>query len=290
MSISDNTIIINNYIVNQLTGEIIGIFPPAGDEDGKNPAVGLSTFHNTRKINKVGVIRVYPEGSIIEVSKNRDSVSTDLEIPCRGKITGFSKKSRLRLLKTLGKVSKKELPYFITLTYPEKFPDEKEVYKSDLEKFIKRLVYRFPKVSGFWRLEFQKRGAPHYHLLVWGLPNADLTRYISNIWYQVVKSGDIKHLHAGTQIKKVRSWRGVMSYASKYMAKEGDYGQEVGRIWGVFNKNCVPWSPVLEIEISQQKVVQLMRLMRRYARIKSRDYASLTIFIKNPDDWLRLIE
>jgi len=235
------------------------------------------------------MVKIYTEGSIIEVSKNRMPSQLNNEPSPRGKITGFSKKSRLRLLKKMGQVRKNEMPFFITLTYPAEYPKEKEVYKADLEKFLKRLIYRFPKVAGFWRLEFQKRGAPHYHLLVWGLPNADLKSFISHLWFKTVKSGDEKHLKAGTQVARVRSWRGVMSYASKYMAKEGDYNQECGRIWGCFNEQYIPWSKILENEITQEKVIKLMRLMRRYARIKARDFPSLTIFINNPDDWIRAL-
>jgi hypothetical protein len=105
-----------------------------------------------------------------------------------------------------------------------------------------------------------------------------------------VKSGDEKHLRAGTQVQKVRSWRGVMSYASKYMAKEMNFGQECGRVWGYFNAGHIPWSKILEVEVSQEKIVKAMRLMRRYARIKARDFPSLTIFINDPDQWIRALD
>jgi hypothetical protein len=237
------------------------------------------------------VIKVYTDGSLIEVSKNRLSAKVNEDMPTRGKVTGFSKKSRLRFLKRMGQVNKSELPLFVTLTYPAEFPNDKTIYKADLEKFLKRLVYRFPKVAGFWRLEFQKRGAPHYHLLIWGLPYSKaIQKFISYLWYMTVKSGDEKHLWAGTQVQKVRSWRGVMSYASKYMAKEMDFGQECGRVWGYFNAGHIPWSKVLEVEISQEKVIKAMRLMRRYARIKARDFPSLTIFINDPDQWIRALD
>jgi hypothetical protein len=295
LSDSYNTIIQGHYIVNEFTGEIVdklpGTGPPGREEAGPGPG-GLSTCHNTRKIEKKGVIKVYIDGSLLEVSKNRLSANGKKDQPIRGEITGFSKKSRLRLLKKLAMIDKNNgLPLFITLTYPSEFPTEKEIYKADLEKFIKRLVYRFPKVAGLWRLEFQTRGAPHYHLLVWGLPYSKaIKQFISYLWFKTVKSGDPKHLKAGTQVQKVRSWRGVMSYASKYMAKiEGDYNVPCGRVWGVFNAGHIPWSKVLEVEVSQEKIIKAMRLMRRYARIKARDFPTLTIFINNPDQWVKAL-
>lgn len=283
MSDSYNTIKHSQYVVNEETGEIIGRNPRAGDEHGGAP-VGLSTVHIRRKY---GTVRIYKDGSLIEVSKNRLPKDCENESFKRGEITGFSRKSRMRLLKKMSTLQKTDRPLFITLTYPSEFPNDKEIYKADLAKFLKRLVYRFPATCGVWRLEFQNRGAPHYHLLVWGLPyHHRILFWISKIWYEVVGSGDKKHLDAGTQVQKIRSWRGVMSYASKYMAKTGDYGQNIGRVWGLFNRARLPVSEYIEVQVSQKTVVKIMRLMRKYSGIKSRDYPSLSIFVNNPERWL----
>jgi len=284
---------IGKNIVNNLTGEVVGQVdlrrgsPPGREEAGVPAHKGLSTVHNTRKN---GQVELYMQGSLIKVTKKRTSLNNNSEVT-RGKIRGFSRKSRSRLLNRLAMINKNEgMPLFITLTYPKEFPKENEVYKADLEKFIKRLVYRFPKVAGFWRLEFQKRGAPHYHLLIWGLPfSSAIKKYISWIWFKVVGSEDEKHLKAGTQVARVRSWRGVMFYAGKYMAKMDNIEFETGRVWGYFNAGYIPWSSVEVLELTQEKVVKLMRLMRRYAHIKARDFPSLTIFINNPKRWQEVI-
>jgi hypothetical protein len=288
---------IGNNIVDVSTGEVVGQVdsrrgsPSGREEAGDTARKGLSACHNTRKSQKNGSVKLYVDGSLIKVTKNRTSINNNKQEVMRGKIRGFSKKSRYRLLNRLAMINKKDgFPLFITLTYPSEFPTDRKIYKADLEKFIKRLIYRFPKVSGFWRLEFQKRGAPHYHLLVWGLPYSDeIKKYISKTWFKVVGSGDEKHLKAGTQVARVRSWRGVMFYAGKYMAKMDNIEFETGRVWGYFNAGYIPWSRVEVIELSQKQVVKLMRLMRRYARIKARDFPSLTIFINDPHQWLRAI-
>jgi len=259
-----------------------------GREDDDDGARGLSTCHISRK---TGEIILYPEGSLIEVSKCRPKIKTG-RVVHRGNITGFSNKSRMRLFKKLGKVDKSQLPIFITLTYPATFPTEKEIYKRHLDSFIKRLIYRFPKIAGVWRLEYQKRGAPHYHLMVWGLSEGKvLQRYISFIWYKVVGSGDEKHLKAGTQVKRVRSWRGVMSYAAKYMAKPDDISEfNCGRVWGMFNRSWLPMSTVIIFEVSAKTVIVAMRLMRRYAHLKSRDYGALSILISDTKQWARALD
>jgi hypothetical protein len=106
----------------------------------------------------------------------------------------------------------------------------------------------------------------------------------------VVNSGDPLHLKAGTQVARVRSWRGVMFYAGKYMAKMDNIEFETGRVWGYFNAGYIPWSDCEVIELTQEKVVKLMRMLRRYAHIKARDFPSLTIFINNPERWKKAVE
>jgi len=192
-------------------------------------------------------------------------------------------------MRTLAKISKKKLPLFITLTYPSEFPVDSEIYKADLDKFFKRLKYRFPEFACIWKLEFQQRGAPHYHLLVWGL-SIHCRELISLLWFQVVGSGDIKHLKAGTQVQKIRSWRGVMSYASKYMGKlETGVSGQSGRFWGVSGRGYIPWSAIEEFKVFPGQVVMAMRYMRRYAGLKSRDYSSLSIFVNDVGKWKKAL-
>ena len=42
--------------------------------------------------------------------------------------------------------------------------DDHDVYKTHLDRMNTKL--RKMGLCGFWKLEFQKRGAPHYHLLL----------------------------------------------------------------------------------------------------------------------------
>ncbi|HTX21140.1 MAG TPA: hypothetical protein VMD27_04640 [Candidatus Aquilonibacter sp.] len=97
----------------------------------------------------------------------------------RGKIHGFSRASRRRMMQFLAKVRLDELlPLFGTTTYPDIFPDEAEKFKRDLQTLIERLKRRFPLVGLLWRLEFKIRKsgvnvgkvAPHFHWLLWNVP------------------------------------------------------------------------------------------------------------------------
>jgi hypothetical protein len=129
---------------------------------------------------------------------------------------------------------------FITLTYPRAWPGEWQKWKRDLDNMLHRFKRKFPHFGAVWKLEPQKRGAPHFHLLAVGVPFIAKV-WLSQAWYDVVASRDPKHLAAGTQVQLARSHRGVVSYAAKYAAKRQelppDWQEGVGRWWGVTGRD-----------------------------------------------------
>jgi len=47
------------------------------------------------------------------------------------------------------------------------FPTDGVTHKADLDAFIKRCKRKFSnEIEYLWKLEFQKRGAPHYHMII----------------------------------------------------------------------------------------------------------------------------
>lgn len=186
-------------------------------------------------------VTVYDGGEMVAVGF-KASTGRILSRGRRGAIKSFSKSSRRNLLRSIGKLRCTERTYFATLTYPAAFPDCKQA-KRDLDTLGKRLIRRLPGVSFIWRLEWQQRGAPHFHLLVFGLSISakNARRYLSRVWYEVVGSADPNHLKAGVQLDKLRSWRGVMAYAAKYVAKVAAVAEsEPGRLWGCINRVMLP--------------------------------------------------
>jgi hypothetical protein len=134
-----------------------------------------------------------------------------------------------------------------TLTYPGEFPMDGRTVKRHLDCFVKR-AFRYwvdgsePK-SCFWFLEFQQRGAPHFHLFInFHIP----VELVAQWWYEIVGSEDERHLLAGTRIEALRSGRyGTVSYATKYAAKIEQKlvppnFVNVGRFWGVYgDRRCL---------------------------------------------------
>jgi hypothetical protein len=54
-------------------------------------------------------------------------------------------------------------PIFGTLTYPAEFPLDEETFKRHLKIFSQRFLRAFPHAAFHWKLEFQNRGAAHFH-------------------------------------------------------------------------------------------------------------------------------
>lgn len=268
-------------------------------QKGKVPrAAGLSTAHISPLGGSVehekACLSIWPGASLVKVSHEKWIIPQVGGGP-RGQVSLFSRQSKKRLMNLLGTIERNEKPLFCTLTYPATFPISSGVWKTHLDKFWKRMIRKFPGASTIWKLEPQKRGAPHYHLLVWGVERLAMKKFISAAWYESVGSGDLKHLHAGTQVEDVQTWRGVMSYASKYMGKifdmpmMADLGWDnPGRFWGIRGRENLPEVESLDYSgLKEREVWALFRLMRKHAGFKGRSYKSLTVLTENPTIWLR---
>lgn len=170
----------------------------------------------------------------------------------RGKITMLSKKSRKRLafIVTNTRVT---LSTMITLTYPKEFPTNGMIVKRDLDAFLLWQRRFFRKPSYVWFLEFQKRGAPHIHILLdYPLPQnpderIEMFHTIARRWYEIVGSGDEKHRQAGTRCETIRKKDGASRYALKYAYKCEQKTvplayQNVGRFWGC-SRDVPPKTP-----------------------------------------------
>ena len=187
----------------------------------------------------------------------------------RAAIQRYSYKSRLRFLEELYAVNWDKIPtdriFEVTFTYPGKYPTDGREIKRHLDKLTKRLTRRFSDRGGMafaWKLEFQRRGAPHFHLLlvagdVW--KKTELRDWFSQNWAEIVRewlvlhsgeslgTSDVeysKHLSAGIELSGVRKNKmGMITYMAMYIGK--GYGKakeyqhevppefhQVGRWWG----------------------------------------------------------
>ena len=274
------------------TASLRTVPPPGREEAGGPAAVALSNAHIRRKPSSKVIFR---EGSsFYSVSRPVSKVTTARGI--RSSIKGFSTASRRRLLYKIAGIRRSaDLPCFVTLTYPNEFPTLERA-KRDLKIFIQRIKYRFPTgQAGIWKLEPQERGAPHYHCLIWGVDEVDLLEFVALTWYEIAGNGDRNHLkfHLGQLpgskpcVSKVRSWRGVWAYASKYLGKTfevaGWEGKWTGRFWGTWGQ--LPEGELHEIPIPDSVAIRSMRYQRRFSRMKRFSPSKVTTFC-DADQWV----
>lgn len=204
----------------------------------------------------------------------------------RGAVKGFSVASRRRLLGIVRSIKlDAELPLFITLTYPNTYPDAK-TSKKHLDRFFKRFTRAFPGHGSIWKLEPQKRGAPHYHILTWGLQLEQVAEFVPGAWFDIAGGGDPKHLtwHMGGFenqhcVQQVYNQKGVLAYASKYLSKtfEVEGWQHVGRFWGIIGRDNIPFGELVRVEVTYKKAVEILRYGKRFTGLK-RNNRSLKIF------------
>jgi hypothetical protein len=104
-------------------------------------------------------------------------------------------------------------PLLVTITYADNFTDLKQAYRH-FSAFIQSLRHKYGKDFKYVSVpEFQKRGAVHFHALIWGLPERIFllereNRTLAKLWgkgfvYLKETDGDEK----------------LSFYLSKYMAK-----------------------------------------------------------------------
>jgi len=250
-------------------------------------ALGLSISHIGRK----PLLTLWAGASLIEVEtgKRRPSPFPDRQ-GRRAKVTYYSPRSAKRHKNTLAKVCRTARPLLVVLTYPKEFPlaVERKTYKGHLKAFRERLRYHYPKIAGTWKLEFQERTAPHFHLELWNVPadswnserakaydfatHEEFKAWLSNAWFEVVASGDQKHLRAGTSCERARTVAGMISYASSYSAKPEQTlrGVECGRYWGVFNRSNIPWGEKWEVPTTEREAVIVQRTARRLEQSRAK--------------------
>ncbi len=84
----------------------------------------------------------------------------------RGSVRGFSRASSVRMIRFCREIVWGRTPFFITLTFGENLPCSRAEAYRRLRLWLDRCGYRKRRAwACVWRLEYQKRGAIHFHLI-----------------------------------------------------------------------------------------------------------------------------
>jgi len=239
--------------------------------------------------------------SFEDTTKNYGSSPSRRGGGIRDRVKGFSRASRRNLLLRLASINRRAFRafkgkmIFVTLTYPKQYPEDPELCKRHLKALRKRLQREYGPFAAFWRLGIQKRGAWHFHLLLFVGPSigpvGELRRFISSSWHEVTGKVSEGHLRAGTRVEVARKWKQATSYVERYMAKPEEFpeGLQTGRIWGVWNAELLPvqWETT---EVSLRDAFKIRRVYRKLARRKgSGSLHSITVFVRH-ESVVRLLE
>lgn len=195
----------------------------------------------------------------------------------RGKVNGMSHRSSRRLRWSIDNTPELTAAgaLFICLTYPEVWPRDGRQVKRHLGAFGKRCKRNGAFFA--WVLEYQTRGAPHFHLLARFPQGWDIVRvrqWIALNWFEVVGSGDEKHLRAGTSAEYVNNSECAGWYISHYLGKEYQKAPPEGvtlpgRMWGMIGIKT-PNPTVLRFTEGNRDGIGLVKNIRRWA---ASDYA-----------------
>lgn len=236
----------------------------------------------------------------------------------RGAVQGFSAASRRRMQRQLARLKKSVSGLFVTVTY-RKLQRDHKLAKSHLDKLTRWLKRRFPDSAIVWRMEYQKRGSIHFHLIVLGavyLDAAEITAYWQNM------TGDESY----PDVRRLDGRAHVLRYISKYLAKLPDQLRDedrpqrfsedgphvagmddgaaadgfnnapyseieafIGRFWGVVNRDKLPMADGVQVVFGgdARLISELRRYARRHWSGMSKRIQGFTLFC-DADQWLRL--
>ena len=189
----------------------------------------------------------------------------------RGEISRWSRASIRRFMLMVKNASCQWIG-LITLTYPGEYRADGKAVKKQLNGFLQYL--RRLGVSYCWVLEFQDRGAPHFHILVSGFVPKD---EVALRWFKIVGSGDTKHLLAGTRVEGVKGDKNrLLRYLFSYLKKKGNQKnvppeyKEVGRFWGSTRKLLREVGKIV-VRCKEFEARRVLRIVRKYyeRKIKS---------------------
>lgn len=220
------------------------------------------------------ILRRYEKDVVIKFQERKaeDQKKRNFE---RGSINHFSYQSQRRL-KLFARNTAKRWKVFITLTYPRDYPFDGKEVKRHIDSFMKRMKRNNPDMAFFWTMEFQRRGAPHFHILTDKKVDKE---WLSRSWYEVVGSGDLRHLRAGTNVGKIKDEQQAIAYVISYLKgnKEKWYQkvvpdeyENVGRFWS--HSRGILEKAEYEITDTSDNNRRNIRTFRRWYKAKLRSW------------------
>lgn len=173
----------------------------------------------------------------------------------------------MRLKRKLGEVNYLELPcapLFVTLTFGRSYPTDAAELRQIWDRFARTVRRKFPVGSGIYRKELQERGAPHVHLILFGVRFWAIED-IEAAWAAAAGPAYAPDLQNAVDIERVDDYEETAAYVDKYLAKDADcvVVAELGRPWGVINRRNLPIH-IQSVKVTPAEYLRITRAMREH--------------------------
>jgi hypothetical protein len=216
-------------------------------------------------------IRIFPLG--FQLSRKGDPVLDPLaDLPVgRGTITTFTAKAARRLKRAFMEL---EVPgatlwSFSLTTHGVLSPEE---WRAAMKRFRCAMVKR--GWAGIWRVELQRRKAPHAHVALWLPLKADFND-VRLLWLRCTRELDDEmarqHAVQGRPIPDRDSGWGVYMGCHSGKKKEEQLGW-VGKQWGVWNASIFAARRPETATLSRPETVSFCRVIRKLEASKRRNH------------------
>ena len=200
----------------------------------------------------------------------------------RGAISKLTPATMRRLKRDLAEVVAATEAYTFCFTYPDEFPTAK-VAREHFNKFTRWCSRKKWKPFGaHYKREPQKRGATHFHILLYCNDGGELARECALAWLRkwcaISSEGQsdeekAKQLEWHLHEKNFEKMRGdsFFDYLGKYIGKDGGdmpdgyVNEGGGKWWGKINKAVIPYAEEVDetpqVDLAMQW--QIMRVIRK---------------------------
>lgn len=246
------------------------------------PRVPLGLVHTHISSHARPSASLYPSG--MRVSARTDRPHRSWFHAPRGRVYGLSASSRRRLAETLARIDWLKSPsLFLSLTYHHSYSPEPEQWHAHLNRWEHALERDWgPFVQGGVAvLEFQARGAPHFHIvlvLARDVALQQFRRWNDSAWNRIAEPDDDVARRVGCRVDRLDPCRkggirSLMGYLASYVGKasqkrriDRETGEilPTGRMWSVFRQ--LPLETVAVVDLTSERQDELLRRIRRWGR------------------------
>lgn len=222
------------------------------------------------KLYQEGVDLSRPKGRILSACKNGATGQK------RGSICGFSFSARLRLrLALLTSFIPGFQRFAITLTLPW-VVDDWSVCMADFRRVLHCFrvywVRAFPGCSAIFRVELQRRGAPHLHMIAFHPSGVGLPDKYFLLWFNALgrnlRGGSFSDFaRFGVKVDLSPNGIAAVRYLCDHTSKkkQAQLGYQ-GKQWGILGRANLARITPDNLDLSDSETVRLLRLLRKITR------------------------